>query len=345
MSYGYITYLDTYLLTEDKETLLRSPFIEGEPLRDREALGALGGSRVQGTVRGPGGVPLEGIRISVWGAHEIAHTWRAYAGYMKNGERRSPQDGRSGHWTVGLHTPTPFALWGPENGSVMGGAYWRENSGGTFTATSGWTTRGGGFSRLDLYLMGLATPDEVPDMFVLHNLEQVGEERDGPYTGEKEIVTMEQVLAAMGRRNPPSERSRKVFNTEFVYFLLPGQEPDPELLREHAGYRDPAVAHWRHVTGGRGQLTAEIDHPGWTMSRTGDALASSSQPLQSDTSPPTGSPSRASGGRARSLPAGIIGRRWRRRERPPGRKEECDRHALPEQFFDKERGVAPSPTH
>ena len=67
MAYGYTTYPDTYLTVEDKETLLRSPFIAGEPAPDREALGALGGSRVRGTVRGPGGVSLEGIRISVWG--------------------------------------------------------------------------------------------------------------------------------------------------------------------------------------------------------------------------------------------------------------------------------------
>lgn len=37
--------------------------MEGEPASP----GALGGSRVRGTVRSPGGVPLEGIRISVWG--------------------------------------------------------------------------------------------------------------------------------------------------------------------------------------------------------------------------------------------------------------------------------------
>ena len=73
MAYGYTTYPDTYLLTEDKETLLRSPFVAGEPLPDREALGALGGPRVQGTVRGPGGVPVEGIRISGWG--DAAWNW------------------------------------------------------------------------------------------------------------------------------------------------------------------------------------------------------------------------------------------------------------------------------
>ena len=67
MQNGFEIYPDTYLVTEDKETLLRSSFIEGEPAPDREALDALGGPRVQGTVRGPSGVPLEGIRISIWG--------------------------------------------------------------------------------------------------------------------------------------------------------------------------------------------------------------------------------------------------------------------------------------
>ena len=63
MAYGYTTYPDTYLLTKDKELLLRTPFMESEPA----SLGALGGSRVRGTVRDPGGVPVGGIRISVWG--------------------------------------------------------------------------------------------------------------------------------------------------------------------------------------------------------------------------------------------------------------------------------------
>ena len=205
----------------------------------------------------PGQTPYDpGLTIF---AHEIGHTWLAAAQYMKDGERRLMTAGGGSHWAFELHAPAPFPWWGTENGSVMGGSYWRENSDGTFTPTRGWSTKGGGFSWLDLYLMGLATPDEVPDMFVLHNVKQAGDRWDGPYTAEKkEIVTMEQVLAAMGPRNPPPERARKVFNIGFVYFLLPGQEPDPELLRDHAHYRDRMVEHWRHVTGGRGQLSTEV---------------------------------------------------------------------------------------
>ena len=68
-------------------------------------------------------------------AHEIGHTWLAYAYYTRNDERRPLRDG-SGHWTRELHAPAPFPRWGTENGSVMGGAYWREHGDGTFTPRS-----------------------------------------------------------------------------------------------------------------------------------------------------------------------------------------------------------------
>ncbi len=192
-------------------------------------------------------------------AHEIGHTWVAYASYMMNGERVPMQvEGNYGHWALGLHSPAPFPWHGPENGSVIGGASWRENPDGTFTPTVGWWTKAGGFSWLDLYLMGLAAPEEVPDMFILRNLLQLTSGRAGTYTGEQEIITIDQVISALGPRKPPHGEARKTFNMGFVYFLLPGQTPDPELLREHADYRDRALDHWRHVTGERGRLTTEI---------------------------------------------------------------------------------------
>ncbi len=192
-------------------------------------------------------------------AHEIGHTWLAKASYLANGQRTPMQvESGVGHWALELHAPAPFPWHGVENGSVMGGAFWRENPDGTFTPISGWSTKAGGFSWLDLYLMGLATPEEVPDMFILRNLQRLTSDREGPYAGEKESITIEQVIAAIGPRNPPSEEARKVFNMGFVYFLLPGQSPDPELLREHANYRDRALDHWRHITGGWGRLTTEL---------------------------------------------------------------------------------------
>ena len=66
-----------------------------------------------------------------------------------------------------LHAPAPVFSWdGAENGSVMGGTFWREKPGRDVQPPPGdGGPRAGGFSWLDLYLMGLATPEEVPDMF------------------------------------------------------------------------------------------------------------------------------------------------------------------------------------
>ena len=192
-------------------------------------------------------------------AHEIGHTWLVYASYQVNGERIPMQEGGGGsHWALELHAPAAFSWDNGENGSVMGGAFWKENQDGTFTPTSGWWTKAGGFSWLDLYFMGLATPEEVPDMFILRNLEQLTYDWKGPYAGEKETITAEQVIAAIGPRTPPPERARKVFNIGFVYFLMPGETLDPALLLEHSNYRDRALDHWSHITGGRGQLTTEL---------------------------------------------------------------------------------------
>ena len=192
-------------------------------------------------------------------AHEIGHTWLAYAAYMKDGRRELLKiPGGYSHWNRNVHSPAPFPWRGTENSSIMGGNFWHENIDGTFTPTNGWHSRGGGFSWLDLYLMGLATPDEVPDMFVLRNLQETGDGWDGPHTGEKETVTIEQIIDAMGTREPSAEWDRTTFNIGFVYFLLPGQEPDCDLLREHGRYRDRALEHWIHITGGRGQLTTGV---------------------------------------------------------------------------------------
>ena len=140
----------------------------------------------------------------------------------------------------------------------MGGTHWRENPDGTFTPLRSAFLAEDGHSWLDLYLAGLATPDEVPDMFILRNLRQSGHGRDGPYTGEKEIVTMEQILAAMGPRDPPAARSQKVFNIGFVYLLEPGQAPDQDQLRFHALYLDAALERWARITGGRSRLATEL---------------------------------------------------------------------------------------
>ena len=194
-------------------------------------------------------------------AHEFTHVWTAHASFINRRGEREPLYGNycQCHWRWDLHAPAAFPWHEDEAGprSLMGGLYWHENGDGTFTRIDGYW--GGGHSWLDLYMIGLAEAREVPDMFILRNLHYVNEgDRRGTYTGDKEIVTIEQVVAAEGPRIPSTAESQKDFNAAFVYLLEPGRTPDPDMLRLHAEYRDKVIEHWSHVTGGRSRMTTTV---------------------------------------------------------------------------------------
>ena len=190
--------------------------------------------------------------------HEFAHSWTAYASYDRNG-KREPLFGNNCrcHWRDDLHAPAAFPWHEEETDpkSLMGGAYWRDNGDGTFTPQ--YDYRGGGFSWLDLYAMGLADANEVPDMFILRNLKDgyLG----GAFTGDKETISIDQVIAAEGPREPSAAESQKIFNAGFIYLLEPGKTPTDDLLDLHAEYRDKVVEHWSHITGGRSHITTHVD--------------------------------------------------------------------------------------
>ena len=61
---GYASYPDTYLLPDDKEILIRSSFIRGEPPA-RNSLDPPNASSVQGVALGLDGEPVEGLRVSL----------------------------------------------------------------------------------------------------------------------------------------------------------------------------------------------------------------------------------------------------------------------------------------
>ena len=193
-------------------------------------------------------------------AHEFTHNWTAHASYQRDGVRE-PLFGNycRCHWRPDLHLPAAFP-WHEEAAgpsSLMGGRYWRDNGDGTFTQLLDYWA--GGHSWLDLYAMGLAHAGEVPDMFILRNLRPVNQQEPwGPHTGEKEIVSIEQVVAAEGPRTPTPEHAQKVFNAGFVYLLDPGSTPTDSLLRLHRDYIDKVIEHWSHVTGGRSRIATAV---------------------------------------------------------------------------------------
>ena len=111
--------------------------------------------------------------------------------------------------------------------------------------------------------MGLADAEEVPDMFLLRNLQPDNDpDKEGHYTGDKEIISIDQIL--LDEHHPWFDGvlgpalSQKVFNAGFVYLLEPGQAPSGDMLALHARYKSRVPRHWAHITGGRSQITTLI---------------------------------------------------------------------------------------
>ena len=193
-------------------------------------------------------------------AHEFTHAWTAYMSYERDGQREPLfGDPCECHWRREFHAPAAFPWRADETAprSLMGGRSWRENGDGTFTLVDDRSIDlGGGHSWLDLYAMGLADASEVPDMFFLRNLRPVGgADATGPYTADKEVVTIDQIIAAEGERVPAASNAQTAFNAGLVYLVEPGKSADTDLLALHQAFRDKVVEHWAQVTGGRSEMT------------------------------------------------------------------------------------------
>ncbi len=119
-------------------------------------------------------------------------------------------------------------------------------------------TPANGYSWLNLYLMGFAKPEEVPDFFILRNLQRTAE-RDSAghpiYEGDRTNITIKDVIAAMGPRMPDFDHAQKKFNTAMVVMTMPGKQPTPELIAAANAIGEHWIAYWSKTTGGRSTMT------------------------------------------------------------------------------------------
>src|SRR5207253_1625060 len=77
----------------------------------------------------------------------------------------------------GLQARVAFPYQRPTEASIMGGGVWQDNFDGTYTQLDDdYYVPATGWSYLDLYLMGLISPAEVPDFFILRNLLPAGKD-------------------------------------------------------------------------------------------------------------------------------------------------------------------------
>ena len=189
-------------------------------------------------------------------AHEMGHRWAAFVS-AKVGSETIPLGPT--HWARGLQARVAFPYRRPIEASIMGGGVWQDNFDGTYTQLDDdYYVPATGWSYLDLYLMGLISPAEVPDFFILRNLAPAGRDAHGHVTfkADRTKVTIQDVITAEGERFPGVDKSQRQFNTGMVMVVQHGRQPSPELIERTNGIRRQWIEYFSVTTGRRAAMTA-----------------------------------------------------------------------------------------
>lgn len=189
-------------------------------------------------------------------AHEMGHRWGAFVSAKVGGETipLGPV-----HWARGLQAPVAFPYRRATEASIMGGSVWQDNFDGTYTQLDDdYYVPATGWSYLDLYLMGLISPAEVPDFFILRNLVPAGKDANGHpiFKADRTKVTVQDVIAAEGPRMPGVDKSQRSFKTGFVMVVQHGEKPSPELIERTEAIRRMWMEYFPITTGHRATMTA-----------------------------------------------------------------------------------------
>lgn len=180
---------------------------------------------------------------------EMGHRWLAFPRAVINGVISSELLGRDdAHWNFFMDS----------DASVMEGNDIQDNGNGTFMTVAS-TER---YSKLDRYLMGLIPPSQVPPFFYVQT--GTGGQGDAPevgrtFSGTRVDVTVNDVIAAEGARQPPGGKGQKKFRLAFIFFADPNQGgPRAEDIAQVDKIRKQWKSFFRQATGKRGRVNTNL---------------------------------------------------------------------------------------
>ncbi|MEW6270473.1 MAG: hypothetical protein AB1689_14375 [Thermodesulfobacteriota bacterium] len=213
-------------------------------------------------------------------AHETGHRWLAYAGAID-----ADLAGTDGHWSY------TFA----SGASFLGGNELHENEDGSFTTVASMRSYGA----LDLYLMGLAPPEDVEGSFVVDDAYDFVPERsrggewldadshpeDGvTFKGTRRDVTAEGVIERAGVREPDSTRARRSFRMAMVLVVPAGTQPDPAQVAKLERIRRGFGPFFAAATGHRARMQTWLPYVDDNLPVQPDAALISGRPRLLDAS-------------------------------------------------------------
>jgi hypothetical protein len=186
-------------------------------------------------------------------AHETGHRWGATLKFRDaEGVASDAWLGRQrAHWSFFCDT----------DASVLEGNDIADDGGGSFR-TVGADQR---YGPLDLYAMGLLAESQVPGTFYVESPSGTTETRESApktgvsFLGSRREVSIGDVVAAMGRRDPPASRSPRTHRQAWVYVVGRGRSADPVALAKLEAIRTAFEGFFLGATGGRMSVDTRLD--------------------------------------------------------------------------------------
>ena len=196
--------------------------------------------------------------------HEMGHTWLAFPEFDRGAGPSTDLLGRQlAHWSYFMDTPN----------SPMEGNAWIDNQDGTFT-TDMMSPRA--FSTLDLYMMGLVTASEVEPFFYIkdpdtedRNAESSPEhryrEQEVTVSGTRVDLTVDDIIAVHGERQPTPAESQRYFSLLTVLLLGPTELVDNRVIGKVYGRQEQWANAWSEYSSGVSLVDFTVGDEGWTL--------------------------------------------------------------------------------
>jgi hypothetical protein len=196
--------------------------------------------------------------------HEFAHNWLFSVLADDFGMMTKILNPVSPHPAAYVHTPSAFPTEEPPPGeppwqsSSMGGAWWVHQGFGVYTTGTSNRRPGFGYSWLDLWLMGLASPEEVPEFFYILELPPVLPREYWPPPQASALGVAMPLTPAKVQRDPGYMTAPPIQPGQEMYvpFVLVEQRgrPDPEAVVLAQLLQSNWPRHWSAAVGGRAGL-------------------------------------------------------------------------------------------
>ncbi|MBL8213458.1 MAG: hypothetical protein JNK87_22260 [Bryobacterales bacterium] len=184
--------------------------------------------------------------------HEIGHLFLALASVRDEVDptRRPMLGNANAHWSFNYNSDASFL----EGNRI-------QDSGETASPRYETVATVERFSAMDQYLMGFRAPSEVPPSFVVLGSNRGNSEppqKGVTMNGTRRNVTVEEVIAAEGRRSPDHTVAQRRFRIAVLFLMKAGEEPTAEQLEQLNGLRTAAEARFAAATENRATLEAKL---------------------------------------------------------------------------------------